>query len=116
MLNIMSVRSVHVHTPDDLTAEWLAEVLSSGSVASFAVARIGTGQMSENYRVSLRYQDGDDSGPASVIAKFASADPTSRETGVRLGAYEREVRFYQELAPRIGGPLCICHAAAFDPD
>jgi hypothetical protein len=35
---------------------------------------------------------------------------------VGLGVYEREVRFYRELAPRLGGPLAGCHVAVFDPD
>ena len=49
------------------------------------------------------------------MLKTASADETSRATGVGLGVYEREVRFYRELAPRIGGPLAECHVAVIDP-
>src|SRR5207247_1558631 len=59
------------------------------------------------------YADGD--GPASVVAKLAAADDTSRATGVQLGAYEREIRFYRELAPRIGGPLAGCLLSMYDP-
>jgi thiamine kinase-like enzyme len=50
-----------------------------------------------------------------VIVKLASSDQTSRSTGVALGIYEREILFYQELAPRIGGPLARCYLARFDP-
>ncbi|PRC60842.1 phosphotransferase, partial [Mycobacterium sp. ITM-2017-0098] len=42
-------------------------------------------------RVALRYADGD-SGPASVVLKVAAADPSSRQTGLAMGLYEREVR------------------------
>ena len=59
---------------------------------------------------------GEDSGPASVVLKTASTDEGSRATGVGLGIYEREVRFYRELAPRIGGPLAECHFAASSGD
>jgi Ecdysteroid kinase-like family len=99
---------------EDLTREWLAGTLSSGPVESFAVEPIGTGQMSDTQRVSVVYASGADAGPSTVVLKTASADEKSRATGVGLGVYEREIRFYQELAPRIGGPLPQCHMAAMD--
>src|SRR4051812_17382150 len=99
-----------VRGPDDLTAEWLADVVGA-PVESFETERIGTGQMSQNHRVRLS----GDGVPASVVIKVAAEDPTSRATGVGMGAYEREIRFYRELAPRIGGPLAACLATAFDP-
>src|SRR3954471_9834121 len=99
-----------VRGPDDLTSEWLAGVVDA-PVESFEVERIGTGQMSQNHRVRLS----GDGAPASVVIKVAAEDPTSRATGVGMGAYEREIRFYRELAPRIGGPLAACLATAFDP-
>ena len=67
--------------------------------------------MSESRRVRIDYASDADAGPASVVLKTASADETSRSTGVGLGVYDREVRFYRELAPRIGGPLPECHLA-----
>ena len=71
--------------------------------------------MSETTRVGIDYAAGA-TGPASVVLKTASADEGSRATGVGLGIYEREVRFYRELAPRIGGPLADCHFAAITGD
>jgi hypothetical protein len=68
--------------------------------------------MSETYRISLAY-DRAGAGPASVVMKVASADPTSRATGLGMGIYEREVRFYQELGSRIGGPVPACHFAEY---
>ncbi|MGH7291186.1 MAG: phosphotransferase, partial [Myxococcota bacterium] len=82
-----------VERPADLTADWLTAVIGAGEVSEFAFERIGTGQMSECYRVALTYTDGQD-GPASVVLKVAAADPSSRQTGLALGLYEREVRFY----------------------
>jgi thiamine kinase-like enzyme len=70
--------------------------------------------MSLTYRVSLSYQDLARSGPASVVIKLAAEDETSRSTGISLGIYEAEIRFYQEIAPRIGGPLARCHLATVD--
>ena len=100
--------------PGDLTAQWLSDVLQAGPIDGFRVEPVGTGQMSESCRVRIDYAAGPDSGPASVVVKTASADETSRATGVGLGVYEREVRFYRELAPRIGGPLPECHLAVMD--
>ncbi|EUA42265.1 phosphotransferase enzyme family domain protein [Mycobacterium xenopi 4042] len=53
-------------------------------------------------------------GPPSVVLKVAATDPVSRQTGLTLGLYEREVRFYREIAPRVHGPLAPCYHTAFD--
>jgi hypothetical protein len=103
-----------VERPADLTADWLAAAIGAGAVSEFAFERIGTGQMSECYRVALTYSDGHD-GPASVVLKVAAADPSSRQTGLALGLYEREVRFYSDIAPGLNGPVAPCHHAAYDP-
>jgi hypothetical protein len=101
-----------VRTVDELEAGWLQAALDCGPISSFEAEEIGTGQMSSSHRIQLRYADGD--GPATAVLKVAAADPTSRATGLGLGIYEREVRFYRELAPRIGGPVPACWAAAYD--
>jgi len=102
-----------VERPDDLTADWLTAALGAGGVEAFSTERIGTGQMSECYRVSLTYAD-DGEGPESVVLKVAASDPVSRRTGLTLGLYEREVRFYTDIAPGIGGPVAPCYHSAFD--
>ena len=102
-----------IERPSDLTAEWLAAVIGTGPVADFSVERIGTGQMSECYRVRLTYAEAED-GPGSVVLKVAATDPVSRQTGLALGLYEREVRFYGDIAPRLGGSVAPCYHAAVD--
>jgi ecdysteroid kinase len=102
--------------PEDLTSEWLAAALGTGPIAAFSIESIGTGQMSESRRVSIDYAPGPDHGPPTVVLKTASAHQSSRSVGIGLGVYEREVRFYSELAPRLGGPLAECHLAVIDPD
>lgn len=101
-----------IERPGDLTAAWLAAAIGTGPIAEFAVERIGTGQMSECYRVRLTYADADPGGPESVVLKVAASDPVSRQTGAALGLYEREVRFYGDIAPRLGGPIAPCYHAA----
>jgi hypothetical protein len=104
-----------IERPSDLTADWLTSAVGSATVTDFAVERIGTGQMSECYRVSLSYAAGA-TGPASVVLKVAAADPSSRQTGLAMGLYEREVRFYADVAPGLGGPIAACYHHAYDPE
>src|SRR4051794_33932266 len=101
-----------VERPEDVTPDWLQAVLGCGEIASIATERIGTGQMSENHRLAITYADDSVTGPRSVVLKIAARDQTSRQTGLALGLYEREVRFYLEVAPQIGGPLAPCHHGA----
>ena len=104
-----------VERPGDLTAAWLTAAIGAGTIADFSVERIGTGQMSECYRVQLNYADrGPGDGPDSVVLKVAATDPMSRQTGGSLGLYEREVGFYRDIAPRLRGPVAPCYHAAFD--
>lgn len=103
-----------VERPTDLTVEWLSAALDT-PVRGFVFERIGTGQMSECYRVALTYADSCD-GPRSVVLKVAATDPVSRQTGLALGLYEREVRFYTDIAPGLDGPIAPCHQAGFDAE
>jgi hypothetical protein len=103
-----------IRRPEDLSTEWLATVLpGSGAVTEFESDPIGTGQMSDSYRLRLEWTPAG-AGPASVVLKVAAIDETSRSTGLGLGIYEREVNFYREVAPRIGGPIANCHLAVID--
>ncbi len=105
-----------VRTLDDLDVRWLAAVLGTGPIAAFSSEPIGTGQMSESHRLKLVYADpaAERGAPQTIVLKLAASDTASRATGVGLGIYAREVRFYDELAPRIGGPLPSCSLALFD--
>lgn len=89
--------------PTDVDAAWLTQVLRGaghdGVVESFEHGNVGTGQVGQNVRYTLRYAEG--TGPASVVGKFASDDAESRQTGIALLNYLREVRFYQELRPTL---------------
>ncbi len=105
----------------DVTTDWLTAVLADAGVLahgarvlSFETEAIGTGQMADTTRFSLGYQR-DGSGPASVVAKFASADDLSRATGLALRAYEIEVRFYRELAPRVTARVPRAYVAEVEP-
>jgi hypothetical protein len=97
----------------ELTAKWLSQALNT-TITSFESKRIGTGQVSAVYRLTLKYGEGL-SGPPTIIFKAPSEDEGSRQAGVLLGLYERETRFYTDVAPQIkGGALSQCFHASFD--
>lgn len=93
--------------PDAVDARWLtavltcAGVLRGAEVTSVDRESCGTGQLADSYRFTLTY-DRPDAGPATVVAKFASEDATSRDYGQRSGYYRSEIRFYTELAGGLG--------------
>jgi hypothetical protein len=110
----MSIDRADIATIDNVSTEWLSAALDL-PVSEFETERIGTGQMSECYRIGLGYA-ADATGPSSVVLKIAASDPVSRQTGAALGLYEREVRFYADIAPRIDGPIAPCYHASFDSE
>lgn len=95
-------------TADDLTSDWLSEVLST-RVESFSVEPVGTGQMGDSYRITL------DTG-RTVVLKLAAADDTSRATGLALRLFEVEVRFYLELAQSLRAPVPQCFFGEVEVD
>ena len=112
----MQTNDIVVERPGDLTAEWLTAAIGAGTVTEFTVERIGTGQMSECYRIGLTYADGDD-GPATVVLKVAATDPMSRQTGLALGPLRARgagstPRWHRGSA----GPIAQCFHASYDPE
>ncbi|WP_226019337.1 ecdysteroid 22-kinase family protein [Novosphingobium sp. FKTRR1] len=93
-------------TPAAVEARWLeaklrdAGLLGDAHITDISWVAIGTGQVGDTARFTIRY-DRDGAGPATVAAKFASSDPTSRGTAAMFGLYRKEVSFYRELAPLI---------------
>jgi ecdysteroid kinase len=89
----------------ELTSDWLAKVLQSAgaiapgsSVRTFRADRIaeGVGFASFLYRIHL---DLDSDGPATVIIKWPTDYPTYLELAQSIRLYEREVAFYNDVAP-----------------
>lgn len=91
----------------DVEAGWLEQklrqggVIGDGQLTGLSFVPIGTGQVGDTARFSLTW-DNEGAGPATLAAKFPSADATSRSTAGMFGLYRKEVCFYRELAPEIG--------------
>ena len=101
-----------IRPPDAIDAAWLTAVLRQAGVDAVVdgvrARQIGTGQIGDSVRFELSYAGAPADAPASLVGKFPAAGAESRATGVALGNYLREVRFYQQLAPtaRISTPRC----------
>jgi hypothetical protein len=104
------------HTPDDVTAEWLdAALKASGALRTASVASIekdpigvGVGLLGDLLRVEPRYGGDDDAAPSSVIVKLPTHAPHNKAIGMAFQFYERELRFYREVAPgaKVRVPRC----------
>ncbi len=97
---------------DDGLHGWLATVLDNhGSLASSRTTVIGAGEgfVGQLGRVDLEWADARPDAPASVIVKLPTADPGGRAVGQMMGMYERESRFYAELANTVNVrvPQCL---------
>ncbi|KAH8658194.1 aminoglycoside phosphotransferase [Xylariales sp. PMI_506] len=91
-----------IESVTELSVDFLRSALGVEGIVSFETTRIGTGQLGECHRISLHYQDSeaiDGSRPATVVLKIATQSPRSRASGLSLGIYECELRFYTDLAP-----------------
>lgn len=94
-------------TPADAeTIERLETALGAGHSAAPAagltaaeLTPVGVGAMADTFKARLQW-DRPGAGPACLILKQPAVDGTAATTAASLGAYEREARFYSELAPR----------------
>lgn len=97
----------------DISTEWLSSVLNA-SVTGFTSAVIGAGEgfMGQLARVSLTGNNV----PASIIVKLPTADPGGIAIGEMMGVWNREHRFYTEVASQIRGiKLAKCLHSSTDP-
>ena len=107
----------HPDRIEDVTADWMTWALREGGVcreASVTEVEItsicggGTGYLSGIARVLLEYDREEQEFPRSVVIKLPTVDALGREFADSWNLYEREVRFYREIAPRspIRTPRC----------
>jgi hypothetical protein len=98
---------------EQLTPEWFSSALGR-PVTDVRAEPFGTGQVGLVVRAELEYARDDDGAPSSLVVKLPSPDPGSRQMATAMGLYEGEVRFYSEIAPRLGAAVPTMHWAAFD--
>jgi hypothetical protein len=94
------------HDPGALTAPWLTAALrASGAldraqVESFTstLMKADKGITGSLSRLVLSYDAVEPGAPTTLVAKFSSPHPELRAVVHSMGFFEREVRFYQQLA------------------
>jgi aminoglycoside phosphotransferase (APT) family kinase protein len=103
----------------DLTAEFLtgalARHLGGTAVASVETEPVGTGQVSDSFRLRLAYER-KTALPATMVAKVPAADPASRNAARAFRTYEIEASFYDQLAAALPVALARCYYAGYDAD
>jgi thiamine kinase-like enzyme len=100
--------------PDEVTPAWVTAALRAGGydvlVRSVSVTPVGS-WTSTMHRLDIEYAWIAAGAPATLIWKCSSADPGIRALG---GGYEREVRFYREVAPTARARIPRCFLAEHD--
>jgi hypothetical protein len=95
---------------EEITPEWVGEALRAGGAADLpALTAVRTrvigaerGFLSLTVRVEIDYASAPASGaPASFVAKLEPMAGNFRDAERRSGAFDREVRFYREVAGRV---------------
>ena len=116
----------------DLTVDWVQAALAEGGrlsrpavLSAVEVTRIGqdTGFLGQLARLSLDYTDdgigaattAPEPSPCTLVAKLPTTDPGGRAVGGMLNVWQRESRFFAELAPRCGSVVPGCWYNGADP-
>jgi hypothetical protein len=106
--------------PADVTAEWLTQALRDGGllgnagVSSLRFHEFGGGMAGRVARASITYDHDAPGAPVTLVAKFPAPHGPTRELGDLLRIYEREERFYRDLAPRLNIPVPRLYYASSD--
>ncbi|WP_447750645.1 phosphotransferase family protein [Sphingopyxis fribergensis] len=103
--------------PEAMSPAWLAGALrqDAETLRGFTVAKVGTGQMCDSFRLTLDWT-GNIGAPATVVAKCPSHDEASRHIAKLTGTYVKEVSWYRELAAGSGVAAPLCHHAEIAAD
>lgn len=104
--------------PHRIDAEWMTSVLCGQAngprVTEVRATRVGTGQAGDCVRFDLTYSQQNGEYPSSVIGKFPSPDPCTFDVATAQGDYEREVKFYRDLAAGAAIATAQCYLAEFN--
>lgn len=120
----MTATSSYPTDPGELDAAWLTTALrSTGTigddveVTAFEAEPIGVGVgiLALLWRITLTYDGGAGSGPATAVLKLPHTGAQSRQIADAFRFYEREVGFYEEGAARSPLRTPARYASSFDP-
>lgn len=109
--------------PDDITPEWITHALREGGVLKNASAKTltkdilgqGVGFLSSVVRVGIEYDTREDGAPESVVMKIVPEVEALREFDDDTHAFQREIRFYREVAGNVPMRLARLYYAVDEP-
>src|SRR5574341_482725 len=109
--------------PEQITAKWITHALREGGVLKEAsIKRIernilgeGKGFLSSVVRVRIGYYTDDKDAPRSVVVKIEPESDEFRGFGDELNAFQREIRFYREVARNVPIRLPILYFSVDEP-
>lgn len=109
--------------PDEITPEWMTYALREGgtlensSVISIDKTIIGVakGFLSSVVRVKIDYDHKEEGIPESVVVKLEPEEGGFKDFGDEMNAFEREIRFYREVAGKVPIRLPKLYYAVDEP-
>ena len=106
---------------DEVTADWLTTVLQGAGVIGCRVSEVesthfgeGIGMMSYMVRCRLRYDAPQGGEPGSVIVKLEPTGEVYRKSIENWRGFEREIRFYRDVAQAVRFRVPTFHHGAYD--
>ena len=113
----------HPKKPGDINLEWMnfafseAGLCENGDISKIDVQPLGPhvkGLLSSICRVNISYKGNTQDLPKSVVIKFPPERDENKSFGSNWGVYEREIRFYRELAQRSPIRVPKCYFTVLD--
>ena len=109
--------------PGEVTAEWLNHALRSGGflkdaeVISVKTEVLGSdkGFLSSVVKADIEYDTQEPDAPSSVVVKLETESEDFRRFNEELSAFQREIRFYREVAPLLPVRLAKFYYAVDQP-
>jgi Phosphotransferase enzyme family len=103
------VLSTNPRNVGEISAEWLDEILhQAGAIKRAHVMAVqstvigeGVGYLSSVARVKLAYDQPEAGAPQTVIVKIEPPNELFRRMGEEFHAFEREIRFYRDVASQV---------------
>lgn len=95
--------------PEEITPEWITHALREGgflkdaSVKSIEKKILGEGKgfLSSVVQVKIEYDADEKGAPSSVVVKIEPEEGEFHDFGEELNAFQREIRFYREVAHNV---------------
>jgi thiamine kinase-like enzyme len=110
--------------PAELTTDWLTNALrETGTITEAAVTGLdykiigeGEGVLGQLARFRLQFDKPEGGAPATLVGKFPASVQANRDFANLFRFYEREVRFYEEIADEVELRTPKRYYSHFDPE